>query len=77
MNQYQWDGDIKTGAQWRLTVRPYLISRAPGMATILKRVEEQEDAGATMATLLKTDMGIHGADCLSLRRAIRSTHKGC
>ena len=45
MAAYQYDGD-KGGAQWRLMIRQYLISRAPEMEIILQAVDAQEDRSA-------------------------------
>ena len=45
MATYQYDGD-KGGAQWRLMIRQYLISRAPEMEIILQAVDSQEDRSA-------------------------------
>ena len=45
IKDYQYDGD-KNGAQWRLVIRPYLISRAPVMAVLLQNIENNEDQPA-------------------------------
>ena len=47
----RYDGERK-GAQWRLNVRPYLISRAPNIARVLHYVEEHEDQSALVEDLL-------------------------
>jgi len=45
-----YDGERKD-AQWRLNVRPYLISRAPSIAHVLQYVKEHEDQSALIEDL--------------------------
>ena len=47
----RYDGERK-GAQWRLNVRPYLISRAPSIAHVLHYVEEHEDQSGLVDDIL-------------------------
>lgn len=52
LKDYQYDGEQK-GAQWRLTVKPYLISRAPSIEHILTFIEAHEDSPSTVKDLTR------------------------
>jgi hypothetical protein len=58
MPQYQYDGE-KNGAQWRLILKPYFISKAPEIAGILKSIEDHEDQSATVSNLATPGLGVH------------------
>ena len=51
LRDYTYDGEHK-GAQWRLFVKPYLISRAPEIEEILKYVEAHDDVPMMVRDLL-------------------------
>ena len=57
MKEYQFDGD-RNGAQWRMSIRIYLISKAPEIAAVLKTVEDNEDARATVSDLATRSLGV-------------------
>ena len=65
MRQYQYDGE-KNGAQWRLIVKPYFISKAPEIACILKSIEDHEDQSATVSNLATRGLGVHPETIRSL-----------
>ena len=50
-NEHQYFGDIEKGPKWRLTVRPYLASRAPEADEIFKLIESHDDVPATVQNL--------------------------
>ena len=51
MKDYMYDGE-RNGGQWRLIVKPYLISRAPEIEAILNFVESHDDIMANVSSLL-------------------------
>ena len=65
MPQYQYDGE-KNGAQWRLIVKPYFISKAPEIAGILRSIEDHEDQSATVSNLATRGLGVHPETIRSL-----------
>lgn len=51
--EYQYDGD-KSGEQWRMVVRFYLVPRTPEMEHILRTVEGREDSTTRVQDLAST-----------------------
>ena len=40
-------------------LKPYLISRAPEIAAVLKSVDEHEDMGASVSQLISRGLSVH------------------
>ena len=74
LKNYMYDGE-HNGGQWRLVVRPYLISQAPEIEAILKFVESNDDTMASVSNLLAHKI-IEDDETLILRHA-GGPRRGC